>query len=376
MISVCVDARMLNNSGIGVYIREYVKALLEDESIDVILMGRMAEIELTFNDHLNKKKWKHIEADIPIYSILEQIKIPKLVPSCDIFWSPHYNVPLLPIRAKKRLVTIPDVFHLAHLDMLSNAQKLYAKIVTNAAVRWSNRILTISNFSKEEIIRLTSINSNKIKIIYLGMDLNYFSYVDDEKSREKARATYNLPEKYILFVGNVKPNKNLRLLVDAFSQLTGDLPDTYLLIAGKKNGFITGDPALFGRIEKDSELSKRVIFSGYIENDHLPVLYSMAHAFAFPSLYEGFGFPPLEAMACRCPVVASNGGSIPEICGDAPLYIDPYDATDVANGIRKISSDKELREQLVKNGLDKVKRYDWEESKRRFMDEIIRLANC
>ena len=366
---------MINNSGIGVYIREYIIALLEDDFIALTIIGRYTDLEPIYNQFSIERRCNHIEADIPIYSVKEQIILPKLIPSCDVFWSPHYNIPILPIRAKKRLVTIPDVFHLAHLKLLSIAQKAYAKIVTNTAVLWSNKILTISNFSKKEIIRLTNVDANKIETIHLGINLNHFTHIKDVIRREEVRVMYNLPERFVLFVGNVKPNKNLRLLVEAFSQLTGKMDSVKLLIAGKKDGFITGDPTLFERIQKDIFLRERVLFSGFVEDEHLPVMYSMANVFAFPSLYEGFGFPPLEAMACRCPVVASDAGSIPEICGDAPIYIDPHNPTDLANGIKKIILNQNFREKLIEDGLKQVEQYNWQESKRKFVQEVKKLSN-
>lgn len=372
MISICIDARMINNSGIGVYVQEYTEYLLSEQIFAVTLMGNKEALQKRFNAQNN---WVLVENNTPIYSLKEQVSFLSCVPKCDVFWSPHYNIPLLPVKAKKRIVTIPDVFHLAHLDKLSLIQKIYAKIVTNAATRLSDKILTISSFSQKEIVRLTGVNPDRITTIYLGMDLEHFKCINDVSLQKEVRELYSLPERYILFVGNVKPNKNLRLLVEAFRQLASDVPDIHLLIAGKKNGFITGDPDLFDRIEKDSVLSERVFFSGYVENEHLPVLYNMATIFAFPSLYEGFGFPPLEAMACCCPVIASNAASIPEICGDAPLYIDPGDSTELANGIKRLLSDSVYRGQLIQNGLRRVKRYSWLESKRQFVNEIIKLAS-
>ena len=369
---ICIDARMVNNSGIGVYIRNYISFLLKQKNFRLILIGNQKEL---INHFDIPTKWQLTESNIPIYSVQEQLKLPFFIPACDVFWSPHYNIPLLPIRAKKRLVTIPDVFHLAHADTLSISQGLYARLVTNSAAKLSDKIITISHFSEQEIIRLTGVDSTKIKTIYLGLDTALFRYIQSEAVRQQVRKKYQLPKRYILFVGNVKPNKNLRALVDAFAKIAQEFSDLHLLIAGKKDGFITGDRTLFDKIDANPILKERVVFSGYVDNDDLPVLYSMAEVFAFPSLYEGFGFPPLEAMACQCPVVASDRASIPEICGDAALYVNPEDIDDLADGIRRVLTDEECRKKLVAAGLAKVQEYNWLTSQQQFVEEVHRLAN-
>lgn len=368
----CADVRMIHNSGIGVYIREYIKYIVQKNVFDkVTLIGKPELVKRYFGQFVN---WDCVEADFPIYSITEQLKLPGLIPVCDLFWSPHYNIPLLPIKAKKRLATIPDIFHLAHASTLPFKQQVYARIVTNAAVKLSNKVVTISDYSAQEIKRLTGVSGSKVETVLLGLDTSEFKSVQSQGIQQQVRSIYSLPERYILFVGNVKPHKNLQTLVDAFALLMQSQPDLHLLIAGKKEGFITGDKELFERIEKNEILAKRIKFSGYVEAEHLPVIYNMASLFVFPSLYEGFGFPPLEAMACGCPVVASNRASIPEICGESALYIDPTDPVAMAQGIEKAITDKYLRDDLVNKGLAQVQKYKWEDSSKQFVEVIRSMA--
>lgn len=370
MARICADVRMVNNSGIGVYIRQYIRYMLTNTPNQIILLGRRAELAAHFGEF---SSWQHIEADFPIYSVQEQLHLPRLIPACDVFWSPHYNIPLLPIRARRRLVTVPDVFHLAHLETFPFAQKVYARLVMNAAVRFSDRVTTISQFSAREIIRLTAVRSAKVRTIPLGLDTGLFRRVSDKSVQQRVRTKYSLPDKYILFVGNVKPNKNLRTLVDAFARILPKIPDCHLLIAGKKDGFITGDASLFEQISENPDLARRVSFSGYVDIDDLPVLYSMAAVFGFPSLYEGFGFPPLEAMACGCPVVASDRASIPEVSGDAALYADPTDAALFADALYRALTDESLQSVLVRKGYQQILKYDWTQSGQQFMAEIDTL---
>ncbi len=159
MIHFCADARMINNSGIGVYVRQHIQFILTQNSFKITLLGRRAELNHYFGQFQN---WNLIDADFPIYSVTEQLRLPLLIPTCDVFWSPHYNIPVSPIRARRHLVTIPDVYHLAYYDTLSYAQKLYARVVVNAAVRKPNRITTISHYSKQEIKRFTGATDSKI----------------------------------------------------------------------------------------------------------------------------------------------------------------------------------------------------------------------
>ncbi|WP_240163711.1 glycosyltransferase family 4 protein [Spirosoma taeanense] len=362
---------MIHNSGIGVYIRQYIRHILEADQYMITLLGRRTELDRHFGMFTN---WQHIEADFPIYSVQEQLKLPFLVPECDIFWSPHYNIPLLPIRARKHLATIPDVFHLAFYHTLSAAQKVYAKVVANAAVRKPDLVTTISHYSKQEIVSLTGGRADKIKVIHLGIDQALFRPVTDLATRQRVREQYQLPDRFILFVGNVKPNKNLRSLVEAFSTLLTELPDVYLMIVGKKEGFITLDSSLFERIEADPALAERVRFTGYVETNDLPVLYSLATLFAFPSIYEGFGFPPLEAMACGCPVVASKVTSIPEICGDAVYYVDPLSPASIAEGLRAVATDEGLQKRLVEAGNHQYRQYNWQHSSNQFIETINELV--
>lgn len=361
----CADARMINNSGIGVYIHHYLRYILASDRFRVTLLGRKAELDSYFGTFAN---WQFIEADFPIYSVTEQLRLPRLIPACDLFWSPHYNIPLLPIRAKRHIVTIPDVYHLAFYNTLSMAQKLYARVVVNEATRQADRLTTISQYSKEEIVRFTGVRASKIDVVHLGVDTTLFQPVTDPDRRQRVQTQYKLPAHYLLFVGNVKPNKNLRRLVEAFATLMTDHPDLYLVITGKKEGFITGDPGLFERIEGNPELARRVSFTGYVSFDDLPVLYSLASLFVFPSIYEGFGFPPLEAMACGCAVVASNATSIPEVCGDAVEYIDPHSIESMGQGIRRMLSNPDYRQDLIGKGFIQYRKYDWQQSAETFVN--------
>lgn len=356
-----IDFRMHNASGIGTYIKNIIPFLVDN--FDIILLGNTQEIQ--------KYKWSNkvriIECNSKIYSIKEQFELFNKIPRCDIFWSPHYNTPLLPIRAKKRLVTIHDVFHLAFYNTLSLKQKLYAKLVINQAAYRSDKILTVSNFSVNEIHKYTNTKKD-ITVAYNAIDYSKFTVINDKAKLQLIKEKYGLPNEFLLFVGNVKPHKNLKNLLLAIKDI-----NINLVIVGKKDGFITGDENISNLIQK-CDLENRVFFTGYVEDDDIPIIYNLAKVFVFPSLYEGFGIPPLEAQACGCPVICSNVASLPEVGGvDSVIYCNPYSIEDIATKIKMVLDDGNLQNELKIKGFENIKRFSWEKSAQKIAKIIEEL---
>jgi len=350
MKTVCLDARMIKSSGIGRYIRNLIPFLAKE--FNLILLVR-EKIFLPKEETISIK-----EIDIPIYSIKEQIFYPFKIPKVDIFWSPHYNVPLLPIRAKKRLVTIHDVYHLAFKKQLPFAQKMYAFLMLKAAVNLSDVILTVSNFSKTEIEKFLK-PKKTVKVVYNGLSGDWF---------EIKPIPQNQKENYILFVGNVKPHKNLVRALKAFTLLLRENKNLKFKIVGKKDGFINADVEVKKLAQK---LGNSVEFTGEVSEGELKNLYRKAKLLIFPSIYEGFGYPPLEAMACGTPVVASNAASIPEVCGEAAYYVNPYDIRDIYRGLKEVLNNNQLQEELIRKGFQRIKKFSLENSAK----EIIQLLH-
>ncbi len=357
-MKVTVDFRMHNASGIGTYIKNIVPLLVQ--KFDITLLGSAQEIL----KHEWSNKVKIIECNSNIYSIKEQFELFNKIPKCDVFWSPHYNIPLLPIRAKKRLVTIHDVFHLAFYNDLSLKQQLYAKLVINKAVRKSDIVLTDSSFSHSEILKYTGISANHI--IGCAIDFDKFKETEDKAILDTIKEKYKLPNSFILFVGNVKPHKNIKNLLLALKTIS----DIDLVVVGKKDGFITGDDEIANLIKDTQELKNRIHFTGYVEDNDIPAIYNLSKLFVFPSLYEGFGIPPLEAQACGCPVVCSNAASLPEACGDSVVYCDPYSVEDIAEKIKMVLADEVLQNELRVKGFENIKRFSWEESAKKIINII------
>lgn len=287
-MQIVLDDRMRNHSGIGTYIRN-LSHYIDTESANMTA---------------------------PIFSIKEQLEFPFKIPVCDLFWSPQYNVPILPVRAKQRVVTIHDVYQLAFFDELPVTHKIYVKYMIEKACKVSDKIVTVSEFSKQEILKYTAINPDKITVIYNGADEGFNSGYNFNK----------IDEPYILFVGNVKKNKNLKNALLAFEAIA-DKMDAKFYIVGKKEGFVSGDAEVFEIIKR---LDDKIFLTGEVSLEELKNYYANAKLFIFPSYYEGFGLPILEAMSFGLPIIASNAASIPEVGGAAVTYFDPFDIESIA----------------------------------------------
>ena len=330
-LRIGVDVRMLKASGIGKVIENIlIRMIPQKRGWEFFLIGKSDELsEMPFYSALNVHV---IECDCPIYSVREQVVLPIKIPrKLDVFWSPHYNVPIF--YNGQLIVTIHDLAHLALQDINKTILKrIYAKFMYNVAAIKAKKIICVSNFTKSELIKyVPSVKKEKISVIYNGID-------DKWKNAKKNKSPHDKP--YFIYVGNIKPHKNLNRLIEAYKIVAGDIEQDLILV-GKKDGFITGVDSIEEAIIGYEE---RIIFTGYVSDESLIQYVTNADALIFPSLYEGFGFPPLEAMAAGIPVVASDIPSIVEMCGGRVVYINPYDINDIAEKImcfkkKKISND-------------------------------------
>ncbi len=361
---IVIDCRFVRHSGIGRYVREIVPRLLRHMSREkfTLLVSR-GEWDEVFVQQCKAAHafFCHVEAGM--YSLREQWEIPLRIPRCDVFWAPHYNAPLLPLRARRKIVTIHDMAHLALQDGMSLPKRLYARLFFwNAAHRY-DRVFTDSEFSCREILHYEDIAREKVDVHYIAADTDSYRPCGDEERKREVRRLYALPEDYFLFVGNVKPNKNLRRMLEAYAIFRREGGHASLAIVGKKEGLMTGEAGMEEHV-RSLGIGDHVLFTGFVADEHLPVIYSAARAFVFPSLYEGFGLPPLEAMACGCPTIVSRAASLPEVCGDAALYVDPHDSRDIAGRLREITDCPQTAQKLVERGFHQVRRFSWEDTVR------------
>jgi len=359
-VKVAIDARKLHDFGIGTYIRNLLRHLarIDRENEYVLLchepdMGVAAQLGSNFRAVLEPSA---------NYSIREQFHVPWVLmrEKPDVFHAPHYVLPVA-IRCRS-VVTIHDCIHLMFPQYLPSRLALqYARTSIALAARRAARVMTVSESSKRDILRFVDVKPEKIDVIYNAYD-ERFTIEPREEDVVRVRERYQLHDEFVLYAGNVKPHKNLERLIEAFHIVRNRGLDHLKLV-------LIGDEiskyAALRRAVHQHQLHKYVRFLGYLPEETLAVMYRLAGVFVFPSLYEGFGLPPLEAMASGTPVVTSNVSSLPEVAGDAAVLVDPYDARAIAEGIYRVLTDETLRRDLRKKGVARAGMFSWETSVRR-----------
>lgn len=345
---IAIDVRMMNHSGIGTYIKALVPRILAARpQYRFTLIGAPDQIAAhtwTTEGHTQVRP-----CTAPIYSIQEQLALKGAIPKdVTVYWAPHYNIPVL--YGGRLMVTIHDVAHLARPQFSPGLhRRAYARGMHSMVRRNADAILCVSRFTAQEYERLVGVGRAQPTVIHLG--------VDEHWTRIQPRSR-PYPRPFFAFVGNVKPNKNLSVLVRAMALARDRIPHD-LVIIGKRDGFATGDPET---LRASLELGERVHFTGFLERDRLEQFIAFADALVMPSFYEGFGLPPLEAMAAGCPVAVSSAASLPEVCGDAALYFDPTDHEELASCLVRLAGDEWLRQSLRQHGYQRAKRFRWETS--------------
>lgn len=284
------------------------------------------------------------------------------IPYCTLFREKadithFFNYYIPPFVRGKKVTTIHDMTIKAYPETVRFLSRVMARLNLKTTCRRATRIITSSEFSKNEIIKYLKVPSEKISVLYSGVDLELYVPCEDEGEKEDVKHRYNIKEEYYLYLGTLEPRKNIERLILAYSMLkesNKNIPK--LVIAGKKGWMYTD---IF-KLVSERKLEQDVIFTGYVKFEDVPILMSAAVAFVFPSLYEGFGMPPLEAMACGTPVITSDCASLPEVVGDAAMLVNPYSVEEIAVALEKVYFDKELHAMLSERGRERSKRFAWD----------------
>jgi glycosyltransferase involved in cell wall biosynthesis len=281
------------------------------------------------------------------YTIAEQIELPLRAPrDADLFWSPHYNIPVA-TRAPL-VVTVHDTCHLALPESTrGRLPRLYAAFMYRRLNRQARAILFDSEFTRDEMRRLVGTPRGRSTVARLGVDAEWWQSRASVPDRP-------LADPYFVYVGTLKRHKNVPALLRAFARIRDRVPHR-LVIIGRERG-LNLDPAIRAAAAASGE---RVVFAGEVDATRLRQYVTHAEAFVTASLYEGFGLPPLEAMAAGRPCVVSRAGSLPEVCGDAALYCDPRDEASIAERLVEVATDKDLQCTLIKRGRERVRQFSW-----------------
>jgi glycosyltransferase involved in cell wall biosynthesis len=360
-LRIAIDARKLRDYGIGTYVRNLLRHLARiDRTTDYVVLCREADRQLVAELGEN---FRAVPEASPGYSVREQITVPLDLrrERADLFHAPHYVLP--PLTPCKSVVTIHDCIHLRFPQYLRNKLGYaYARGSLWVATHRSNRILTVSEASKRDILDYFNVPPEKIAVIYNGID-ERFSAEPDREDVSRVRERYQLDDPFILYAGNIKPHKNLERTIEAFQLLRREagFEQVKLVIIGDE---IAKYAALRHAVHRH-KLHKYVRFFGFVPDRTLAILYRLAAVFVFPSLYEGFGLPPLEAMASGTPVITSNVSSLPEVVGDAALLVNPLEPQAIADAMRRVLTDAALRDDLRARGLVRARQFSWERSIRR-----------
>jgi glycosyltransferase involved in cell wall biosynthesis len=362
-VRIAIDARKLHDYGIGTYVRNLTHWLSRFGGPDTyVLLCRRRDVDYVRSLGPSFEPWIESSGN---YSFKEQWSLPVTLARArvDLFHAPHYVVS--PLVRCPFIVTIHDCIHLRFPAYLPNRLAyVYARTTMRGSARRSERVLTVSNASKQDILHYLRCPADKIEVVYNGLD-ERLAVEPTAEEMANVRDRFQLDAPFVLYTGNIKPHKNIDRLIEAYSILRRrGFQSTKLLIIGDD---LSKYPNLRRMVHR-FQLQQSVRFLGFVHDATLAALYRMASVFVFPSLYEGFGLPPLEAMAAGTPVITSNVSSLPEVVGDAATLVDPMDAGAIADAIAQILTDERLRASLVAKGRERVKMFSWERSARRVRD--------
>lgn len=352
-VGITAEALNINGSGIKTYSYYLIKKLNEIKDINICLIGY--ENDTTFPS-LNR-----IVVSNPFYFISKlylwhpylAMKLNSRKYNLDIVHSLNTGPSFFKLKKQKYVITVHDLIPLVFPQSRPYKVFIVYRFLLSRTLKNADKIIAVSNSTKFDLIKYFQIPPEKIEVIYEAADERFKLLSDDEIRAIRDKFNLNFP--FILYVGGLAPHKNLTILIKAFYKAKLKGIDHKLVIAGKKRWKYK---EIFDSIDA-LHLQDDVIFTGYVPDESLPGLYNAADLFVYPSLYEGFGLPILEAMACGCPVIASNSSSLTEILGDAGILFNPYDVNELTKSICIVLNNIELKFNLRNKSLERAKNFSW-----------------
>ena len=349
-----IDARLVyySKAGIGQYIIHLTKALAKLTTPDdqfVLLQSRKDKSQIITNNNFSRQDlWT------PSHHRLEQpaLRVETVRRGLDLLHSPDFIPPFK--RNYKSVITVHDLAFLLYPQFMTNeAARYYGQI--DHAVRSTDHIIAVSHATKQDVINLLGVPSEKITVIYEGCNPAYYR-IDRHEAQHYCHKTWGLEENFIFFIGTIEPRKNIPNLLKAYKLLRDQYGRREKLVLAGSRGW------LFEEVDqtiKQHNLENDVILIGRVQDVGVNYLYNAAGMLVFPSFYEGFGLPPLEAMTCGTPVIVSKIKVMPEVVGDAALMVNPHDCEDIAVAMHRLLTNQDLRSELIAKGLKRAANFSW-----------------
>jgi glycosyltransferase involved in cell wall biosynthesis len=343
--------------GAGTYIIQLIRALVDLKSGDEFIIFAQRSGQSIINiEHSDNVEWVIMADRTPGIRLLwEQAFFPRYIldSKIDLLHSLHYTRPL---RVSCRsVVTFHDMTFFLYPQLHTLIRRLYFPLAIRSSAKRADAVIAVSESTRQDAIRILNIPPEKITTTQLGTDPSFKPSLDD-LSREKVIEKYDLPDKFILYVGLVEPRKNLPVLLNAYKKIVAGGTEYQLVIVGRY-GWMYEDVIRQIRV---SNLENRVHLTGYVDYEDLPIVYNLASLFVYPTIYEGFGLPALEALACGTPVITTNVSSLPEIVDEAGLLIPPDDVQSLYEAMKAVLEDHQLRQKLIRAGPIRAERFTWE----------------
>ncbi len=376
-IAIDYTPAVSQGAGIGRYTRSLVKALMQIDAENEYLLfygqeeGQRPLPDLSAHPNFRVKGVNLSYRSMAIIWHRLQLPLPidLLIGASDVFHATDFVLP--PLRQARGIVTIHDLSFLLYADHAEANLVRYLKRAVPVSLRRASLVLADSRSTRDDVLCLLDVMPDSCHVLYSGVD-PIFRPVEDAQEQARVRERLGLHYPYILFVGTIEKRKNLARLMRAYSLLRQRHSSVPKLVIGGGKGWLFDD--VFSAVE-DLNLQSEVVFLGRVEDEDLPALYSMAELFVYPSLYEGFGLPPLEAMACGTPVIASNTSSLPEVLGEAALLVPPTETESLAQAIASILQSDTRRAALRRAGLERAARFTWTDAARNLLNFYRQVLN-
>ncbi|MBI6874066.1 glycosyltransferase family 4 protein [Clostridium aciditolerans] len=364
-------AKWYRGTGIGTYTYQLINCLNKIDNINnyLLFMPENCEADLSFKDnfHLNNISEGNNN------SFWDEVNIPNILKGSDIelYHVPQNGVGLPENKECNFMITLHDVIPYKMPETVSDRYlKIFHEHIPKV-VSACDGIITVSDYSKKDIMEAFNFPENKIFVTPLASE-DIYKPLNRDLSKKIAKKYYSIDKDFILYVGGFSPRKNIIGLIESFSKLLSIYKkDISLVIAGKKGKSYDS----YKKRAEELGISDKVIFPGFIPIEHLPYIYNAAKLFAYPSFYEGFGLPPIEAMSCGVPVVASNATSVPEVVGNGGLLINPNDVDDLCYSMFRVLLDDDLRERLILSGIVKASELSWQKTAHQTINAYNKISN-